>query len=236
MIERGLGIDFGDPVASLGDYLPVLEALCRQEPVRRLASPYPTRVVPDVPGAKPPDVIIPGMRRSMVLLAGRLADGVVTTMAGPRFLEREVVPILRGAAEAAGRRTPRVAAHFFVSITKEVGEARRTVNELMADLHEHPMYQRVLRADGVERVGDVAIIGDVGFVADRLNVLASIGVTDLMASIPFVDGDAAAYERTYTLLAERASSTSGVANPRVRVGPQGGGDMHGQAKAATIVR
>jgi len=234
-MEHGLGIDFGDPVALLADYLPVLDALFRQGPVRRLASPYRTRVVPDVPGAKPPFVILPGLRRSMVRLAGGLADGVATIMAGPRFLEREVVPVLRHAAGASGRQAPRVAAHFFVSLTTEIEEARRYANGMMADLHEHPMYQRVLKVDGVERVGDVSIIGDPDMVADRLDGLASIGVTDLMASIPVLDGDVAAYERTYRFLADRALLASGAAIPRARLGQRGEGERDGRGDAAPIL-
>ena len=83
LVEQGLGMEFGDPVALLGDYLPVLETLFRGEPVRRLASPYRTRVVPDVPDALPPPVLLPGLRKSMVTLAGA-CRWVVTIMAGPR--------------------------------------------------------------------------------------------------------------------------------------------------------
>jgi alkanesulfonate monooxygenase SsuD/methylene tetrahydromethanopterin reductase-like flavin-dependent oxidoreductase (luciferase family) len=144
----------------------------------------------------------------MVRLAGQLADGVITTMAGPRYLEQEVVPILRAAADEADRPTPRVAAHFFVSITKDVEAARRCADALIDDLYAHPMYQRVLQVDGVERFGDVAIVGDETVVAERMDALAEIGVTDLLVSIPVLDGDIGAYERTYQFLAGRASSAS----------------------------
>lgn len=207
-LEQGLGIDFGDPVALLGEYLPVLDAVMRLEPVRRLSNPYRTRVVPDMPPALPADVFLPGLRPSMVRLAGRLADGVITTMAGPRYLEQEVVPVLRATAEEEGRPAPRVAAHFFVSITSEVEAARRTADALIDDLYAHPMYLRVLRVDGVDRFGDVAIVGDEAIVAERLDALARIGVTDMVASIPVLDGDRGAYERTYRFLADRASSTT----------------------------
>lgn len=207
-LEQGLGIDFGNPVALLEDYLPVLGAVMRLEPVRRLANPYRTRVVPDMPPALPAPVFLPALRRSMVELAGRLADGVITTMAGPRYLEQEVVPVLRAAAAEAGRPVPRVAAHFFISITREVEAAKRTADALIDDLYAHPMYLRVLRADGVDRFGDVAIIGDEGVVAERLEALSHIGITDFLASIPVLDGDPGAYERTYRYLADRAASTS----------------------------
>lgn len=209
-LEQGLGIEFGDPVALLEEYLPILGTVMRLEPIRRLSSPYRTRVVPDMPPVIPAPVFLPALRRSMVELAGRLADGVITTMAGPRYLEQEVVPVLMAAAEQAGRPTPRVAAHFFVSITNEVDAARRCADALIDDLYAHPMYLRVLRVDGVDRFGDVAIVGDEAVVAKRLEALSRIGVSDMVASIPVVEGDPGAYERTYRFLADRAASTSSV--------------------------
>ena len=209
-LEQGLGIDFGDPVALLEEYLPILGAVMRLEPVRRLTTPYRTRVVPDMPPALPAPIFLPALRRSMVQLAGRLADGVITTMAGPRYLEHEVVPVLHAAARTAGRPAPRVAAHFFVSITSEVEAAKRSADTLIDDLYAHPMYLRVLGVDGVDRFGDVAIVGDERVVAASLDALTRIGVTDMVASIPVLRDDPGAYERTYRYLADRAAATTSV--------------------------
>jgi alkanesulfonate monooxygenase SsuD/methylene tetrahydromethanopterin reductase-like flavin-dependent oxidoreductase (luciferase family) len=62
----------------------------------------------------------------------------------------------------------------------------------------------VLEREGLASAGSAALIGDESFLRERLQELASIGVTDFNA-IPFsIPGDPGALHRTLEILATEA--------------------------------
>ena len=54
----------------------------------------------------------------MLQLAGRLADGTITWMGGPHYLETLAVPLITAVARSAGRPAPRIVAGFPIAIIK----------------------------------------------------------------------------------------------------------------------
>src|SRR4051794_33586601 len=110
MVESMFGLPRDRPVRRLREYLPVLTALLRGESVVHQGGTLTAVGALSAPGATPPPVLLAALGPAMLRLAGELADGTVTWMAGPRTLAEHVVPAIGAAAAAAERPAPRVVA------------------------------------------------------------------------------------------------------------------------------
>ena len=119
----------------------------------------------------------------MLAVAGAAADVVLTNLAGPRTIATRIVPTVRRAAAQARRPPPRIAAVFSICATSEPSTARAHVDEILAGYARVPEYRDLLAAEGASRPGDIALIGHEGELAGRLEELAALGVTDLIASV-----------------------------------------------------
>ena len=100
----------------------------------------------DVPGAQPPPVLLAALGPAMLGVAGRLADGTVTWMTGPRTICEHVVPAISKAASAAGRPAPRVIAGFLVCVTSDPGGARERIAQQFGIAGQVPEYRAVAGA------------------------------------------------------------------------------------------
>jgi alkanesulfonate monooxygenase SsuD/methylene tetrahydromethanopterin reductase-like flavin-dependent oxidoreductase (luciferase family) len=140
----------------------------------------------------------------MLRLCGRVADGTITWMTGPKTIREHTVPVLREAAAKAGRPAPRVVVSLPVAVTKMVDSAREAAARQFQIYGTLPSYRAMLDREGVEGPADVAIVGDDRAVGAQLTALAEIGATDYLA-VPFrVPGDDEAVERTRALLVRLA--------------------------------
>lgn len=74
-----------------------------------------------VAGSTPPPVLVAALGPAMLRVAGELADGTVTWMAGTRALESRIVPAITAAA--AGRPAPQIAVSLPVCLTSDPDEA-----------------------------------------------------------------------------------------------------------------
>jgi 5,10-methylenetetrahydromethanopterin reductase len=136
----------------------------------------------------PPSLVVAALGPKMLDLAGSLSDGTVTWMTGPVTLRETVVPAITAAASRSGRGAPRVIAGLPVCVTDNPGAARDAVRPRIEAAGRMPSYRRQLEAEGLEDVADLAIVGDAGTVAARVEALAEMGVTELMADV-FGAGD-----------------------------------------------
>ena len=66
----------------------------------------------------------------MLQLAGRLAEGTITWMAGVKTFASHVVPHLQAAAREAERPAPRVCAGLPIAVTDDVTGAREAAGRL----------------------------------------------------------------------------------------------------------
>lgn len=197
IVERGYGMSFQRPARHMREYLDALLPLVREGAVDVVGQTLTARIDLDVRGASPVRVLLAALGPRMLELAGGLADGTITWMAGPRTLATHVVPRLRAAAEAAGRPVPVVGAGFPVCVTDDPGAARANAARVYAVYGTLPSYRAMLDREGVGGPGDVAIVGDEARVAEQLEALRAIGVTELVASIFGAPEDRA---RTYAFL------------------------------------
>jgi F420-dependent oxidoreductase-like protein len=157
----------------------------------------------------PPGIVLAALGPQMLDLAGTLADGTVTWMTGPRTLRGSVVPLLGDAAARAGRPAPRVIAGLPVCVTTDVATARDVIRPRIEGASRMDSYRRQLGAEGLADVADLAIVGDADEVTARVQDLAALGVTELMAD---VFGTPA--EREATIAALTALSQSNGPRPR----------------------
>ena len=119
----------------------------------------------------------------MLRVAGEVADGTITWLVGPKGLRSHIVPRITEAAEAAGRDRPRIVVDVPIVVTDDVAPARERALAAYDHYGASPHYRRMLDIEGVERPGEMAVIGDEAFVEDELNRLAEAGADDLLANI-----------------------------------------------------
>lgn len=206
VIENLLGLDYSKPVRHMREYLSVLTPLLSGEQVLYRGEEYRVMARVTVPDAPKPPVIVAALGPQMLKLAGKMADGTATWMGGPRYLRETAIPAIRAAAAEAGRPAPRIVSGFPIAVTSRIDDAKEAAAKVFANYGALPSYRAVLDVEGAPGPADIAIIGGETEVAAQLRQLSADGVTDFNASIFPVDGDSAASQRTFELLAGLAQA------------------------------
>jgi len=212
IINGQLGIGYGRPVHELRDHLDVLTAAFAgpgqvdiENTGFRVHSPV------DVSDTAPP-ILLAALGPAMLRIAGERADGTILWMADERAIGDYVAPRISAAADAAGRKAPRVVAGVPVAVCSpaERETARGYASEVLGHAHFSPNYVRLLEHGDAEDVGDTMAAGGESAVLARLRRYRDAGVTDLAARvIPLGDDDAArraSRHRTKEFLASLGSS------------------------------
>jgi len=204
VIETMFGLDYSKPIRHTREYLSVLIPLLEGQQVRFQGEEYRVNAQITVAGAKRPPVVVAALGPQMLKLAGRLADGTITWMGGPKYLAETAVPAIRAAAAAAGRPAPRVVAGFPVAVTVDAAAARATASKVFSVYGTLPSYRAVLDVEGAADASGVAIVGTEEEAGAQIRALAKAGVTDFNAAAFPVEGDPSAVARTFEFLAALA--------------------------------
>ncbi|WP_329017447.1 LLM class F420-dependent oxidoreductase [Streptomyces sp. NBC_01601] len=206
LTEGGFGLPFERPVARLREFLTALRQLTGtgtadfHGELLTAVTPVPARV----PGAEDGvPVLVAAMGPQALKVSGELADGILPYLAGPRALERDIVPAVTAAAEAAGRPAPRIVALVPGVVTDDVDAVRETATERLAFYEQIPSYARVIELSGARRASDVAVIGDEKAVAAEVRRYRDAGATEVVFAGTEMAGDADRL-RTWALLGELA--------------------------------
>jgi alkanesulfonate monooxygenase SsuD/methylene tetrahydromethanopterin reductase-like flavin-dependent oxidoreductase (luciferase family) len=101
-----------------------------------------------VPGAKPVPVLVAALGEQMLRLCGRLADGTILWMTGPKTIEQHVAPTPFAAAQEAGRPRPRIVANLPIALTAQPDAAREWVGKNFAIYGSLPSYRAMLDREG----------------------------------------------------------------------------------------
>ena len=201
VIENMMGLDYSKPIRHTREYLSVLIPLLEGQQVRFTGEEYRVAAQIQVAGAKRPPVLVAALGPQMLKLAGKMADGTVTWMGGPKYLSDTAIPTIRAAAAEAGRPAPRIVAGFPVAVTDNPDAARATASKVFAMYGTLPSYRAVLDVEGAADASAVAIVGNEAEVEKQIRALAAAGVTDFNVSAYAVDGDPTAVSRTFELVA-----------------------------------
>ncbi|MGE3075706.1 MAG: TIGR03564 family F420-dependent LLM class oxidoreductase [Dehalococcoidia bacterium] len=206
VIENMLGLDYSKPIRHTREYLSVLMPLLAGETVRFQGEEYRVNAQVQVAGATKPPVLVAALGPQMLKLAGKMADGTITWMGGPKYLAETAVPAIRAAAAEAGRTAPRIVAGFPIAVTSNVESARATASKTFAMYGTLPSYRAVLDVEGAADPASVAIVGTEKEVESQVRALAAAGVTDFNASPYPVEGDSTAVAHTIEFLASLAKA------------------------------
>jgi F420-dependent oxidoreductase-like protein len=200
-IVAALGYPHDKPAAFMREYLQIVTSALTGEFVDHHGDHLTAVGQVATPGVSAPPVIIAAMGPLMLDLAGELADGTITSWAGPRALEDHVIPRITKAAKAAGRPAPQVIANLPVSVSAFPDATRDKIVAAYSMAEEAPSYKDMLAKSGASGVAEAAIIGIEAEVSAQLQRFADIGVSEFVAT-PF--GDREMRARTLELLAATA--------------------------------
>ena len=202
VIEGMLGLSFATPGRHTEEYVQVVAALLRGQPVRFSGEEFHVNAGPlTLPEGVEVPVLVSALGPRLLRVAGQYTAGTVPWMANAKAIETHVVPRIRKAAADAGRPEPRIAAGLPVAVHDDVDEARSVAAQLFSVYGTLPNYQRILAHGGVSGPAEAAIVGDEASVARQIEALFDAGSTDVWAA-PFPVGDdrSASRARTRALL------------------------------------
>jgi 5,10-methylenetetrahydromethanopterin reductase len=204
VIENMMGMDYSKPIRHTREYLSVLMPLLEGKAANFQGEEYRVAATISVAGAQKPPVLVAALGPQMLKLVGKMADGTITWMGGPKYLKDTAIPAIRAAAAEAGRPDPRIVAGFPVAVTSDVASARATASKAFAVYGTLPSYRAVLDVEGAADASSVAIVGTEAEVESQIRALSASGVTDFNAAPYPVEGDAISLSRTFELLASLA--------------------------------
>ena len=192
MVVEGMwGLPFDKPVRQMREYLEALGPLLAGENPQYGGETVTARGGLDVP-ADPPPVLVAALGPQMLTVTGRLADGTVTWMTGPKTLTDLTVPTIQAAAEGAGRPAPRVVVALPVCVTDDEAGARERAAAEFAVYGMLPSYRAMLDREGMEGPADLAFVGSADAVASRIAEVDTAGATTLVAAEFGLDDEKAA--------------------------------------------
>ncbi len=185
VVEGSWNISFDKPIRHLREYLEILMPLLHEKSVRYQGETLTTKADIQI-DAPAPKVMLSALGPQLLKVTGRLADGTILWMTGPRTIADHSTPVIKEAAAAAGRPEPEIVAGFPICVTDGSAEANTDTRERAARSFAMygtlPSYKAMLDREGYEGPGDIAIIGGAGEVEDRVRALADAGVTTFAAS------------------------------------------------------
>ncbi len=184
VIEGMWGLSYEHPARHMREYLSVLRPLVEQGNVAFSGDVFRVQGALLGPGAQPFPILIAGLAPMMLRIAGELADGTITWMAGPKTIETHIIPRISAAAEAAGRSAPRVGVALPVAVTDDVAAGKERASQEFQMYGQLPNYRRMLDIEGADGPADVAIVGNEAEVERKLRDVAAAGATEFIAA-PF---------------------------------------------------
>ena len=199
-MEEGFGIPYDRPALHTREYLSVMRPLLEQGFVQFNGEFFNVNL--ELASLERPacPILVSALAPQMLRLAGQVADGTVTWMAGPRAIGQHITPRIRRAAENSGRGEPRVCVGLPTAATDDENAGRRKAAESYQRYGELVNYRRVLDIEGVESPAEVAVIGNEASLQRQLETFAEGGATDFVANIFDIPGEPDSAQRAYSTL------------------------------------
>lgn len=205
LIEGMFEMSYDKPARHMREYLDILLPLLAQEEVSVSGSTVSYHGGMDVPDAGTCPVMLAALGPKMLKLCGSRTDGSITWMTGPEPLRDTVLPALQAAADAAGRKPPRLAALAPVIVTDDIRAAREQAAQKYAVYAEMPSYRAMLDKAGFGGPEDYALIGSEDHVREQIAAYEAAGVTDFGIQI---GGEHETRERTAAFVAALARESA----------------------------
>ena len=213
VIREMLGLPYERFVPTMSAHLDVLEQAFRGPGALAVENEYFSIHMPlDITDITPTPILLAALGPRMLKLCGERTDGTILWMADERAFASHIRPTLCRAAEAAGRRPPRIVAGIPVCLCAEdeIEVAVSRTNRLLSEAEVSPNYQALLEHGDARQVGDILAAGSEATIEKRLRSFAEAGVTDISVRVvPIGDGREerlASASRTRQLLASLVST------------------------------
>ena len=198
-IEGVYGIEMGNPIEHLREYMAVLRPLVWEGKVDYQGRFY--RVKAQLPRAARTPILVSALRTGAFRVAGEISDGAISWMCPPAYLIERALPALRSGAAESGRPTPPLVAHVPVAFTKDrqalLAAAQKQVGRYGRMTFYANMFSDAgfpVQPDGSiseELIDSLVVSGDEAEVAERLLNLLSSGLDELLVyNISVSDPDA----------------------------------------------
>ena len=199
-MEEGFGIPYDRPALHTREYLSVMRPLLEEGAVQFNGEFFNVNL--ELASLERPacPILVSALAPQMLNLAGQLADGTVTWMAGPRTIETHITPRISRAADNAGRAAPRVCVGLPTGVTDDENAGRQKAAESYQRYGELVNYRHVLDIEGVESPAEVAVIGNESSLQRQLETFAEGGATDFVANIFDIPGEPDSAQRAYNAL------------------------------------
>jgi F420-dependent oxidoreductase-like protein len=182
--QQAFGTAWPNTVSRLREHLEVLRSILDTGAVDYHGTEF--TAAPEwpvaLPGGAPLPVFVAAMGPKALRVTGELADGTLPYLAGPRTLERFIVPTISEAAAAAGRPKPQVIAAVPVVVSSDADAARTLATDDLAFYETIPSYAKVIEREGVGRAADIAAVGSAEAIQKQLQRYRDAGATDLVLS------------------------------------------------------
>ena len=190
VVEGMQGMSYDTPGRHTDEYVQIVAALLRGEPVRFAGEEFRRRTRRRRHSSTEPRCRCswPRSRPGCCAWRASSAAGTITWMANATSIERFVAPRIRKAAADAGRPEPRIVAGLPVAVHDDVAEAKAVAAEAFAMYGTLPNYQRILAHGDAAGPADAAIVGNEASVTGQIEALFAAGATDVWAA-PFPVGD-----------------------------------------------
>ena len=176
LLEPAYGLEYPPPIRLLRESLQVLDQALGGAQVRFAGSSVVAR--PSLPtavaGGDGAPLLVAAMGPQALRAAAEFADGAIPFLAGPRVLERRIVPAFAGVAEA------RIVAAVPAVVTEDVSAVRAIAAATLGYYGDIPSYRRVLDAEGVSNPADLALVGSEAEVAAGIQRYYDAGATDVV--------------------------------------------------------
>jgi F420-dependent oxidoreductase-like protein len=183
VIEGQYGYSFDRPARHVREYLSALKPLLRGEQADFHGEAVTAAGQVQVPGARPPSVLLAALGPVMLKIAGELADGTVTVWTGPQLIADYIAPAITRAAADAGRPAPRIVVDIIMILTADPAGARDRVAAALGATGQFPSYRALLERQGLSGIGETVIAGDERVLERAVLAYAEAGATELVASL-----------------------------------------------------
>ncbi len=210
-MSRIFGVDYREPLSNLFEYIGVLRGLLHEGAVEFRGEHYTSTAtiaspIPDVP------IMASALRPKAYALCGAIADGAISWLCPPSYLEKVALPALQRGAQEANREAPPLIVHLPVCVHDDADEAAAAFRDTFARYLEMPNYARMQEVAGfpeaLSGTWSAAMIdamfasGTEERVAARLYEVFAMGVDEVIAQVvPAGPDHAESRERTLDLLA-----------------------------------
>jgi probable F420-dependent oxidoreductase len=141
IVGRWNGIPFEKPYQRVRDTVRFLRAALDGEKVSEDFETFSVKgfKLGALPPEQPVPILIAALREGMLKLAGRAGDGAIINWLSAEDVKR-VVPVVRDAADAAGRPSPEICARIFVAPTDDADTVRAMGKFAIAAYLTVPVY------------------------------------------------------------------------------------------------